>query len=69
MSYQLFEDIMVSVLTAEIGRDLSSGDFRAAMRRLAGGVSVITAGRDEDITGMTVTSVSVTTRTRCDWPR
>lgn len=33
-------------------------DFRGAMRHLAGGVSVITAGRAGDITGMTVTSVS-----------
>jgi flavin reductase (DIM6/NTAB) family NADH-FMN oxidoreductase RutF len=32
--------------------------FRGAMRHLAGGVSVITVGRDDDITGMTVTSVS-----------
>ena len=32
--------------------------FRGAMRHLAGGVSVITVGRSEDITGMTVTSVS-----------
>lgn len=32
--------------------------FRAVMRRLAGGVSIITAGRDADITGMTVTSLT-----------
>jgi flavin reductase (DIM6/NTAB) family NADH-FMN oxidoreductase RutF len=32
--------------------------FRSVMRRLAGGVSVITAGRGDDITGMTVTSLS-----------
>jgi len=32
--------------------------FRAVMRRLAGGVSIITAGQDEDITGMTVTSLT-----------
>jgi flavin reductase (DIM6/NTAB) family NADH-FMN oxidoreductase RutF len=32
--------------------------FRAVMRRLAGGVSIITAGRDGDITGMTVTSLT-----------
>jgi flavin reductase (DIM6/NTAB) family NADH-FMN oxidoreductase RutF len=38
--------------------DSSSDDFRAAMRRLAGGVSVITVGRDGDVSGMTVTSVS-----------
>jgi len=38
--------------------DVSSDQFRGAMRHLAGGVSVITAGRGQDITGMTVTSVS-----------
>jgi flavin reductase (DIM6/NTAB) family NADH-FMN oxidoreductase RutF len=32
--------------------------FRAAMRRLARGVSVITAGRGAEISGMTVSSVS-----------
>jgi flavin reductase (DIM6/NTAB) family NADH-FMN oxidoreductase RutF len=32
--------------------------FRLIMRRLAGGVSVITAGRGDDITGMTVTSLT-----------
>jgi flavin reductase (DIM6/NTAB) family NADH-FMN oxidoreductase RutF len=32
--------------------------FRSVMRRLAGGVSIITAGRDNDITGMTVTSLT-----------
>jgi len=36
----------------------SSTDFRAAMRHLAGGVSVITVGRGEEISGMTVSSVS-----------
>ena len=37
---------------------VSAADFRGAMRHLAGGVSVITAGRGKDITGMTVTSVT-----------
>lgn len=32
--------------------------FRSIMRRLAGGVSVITVGRGDDITGMTVTSLT-----------
>jgi hypothetical protein len=32
--------------------------FRLIMRRLAGGVSIITAGLGGDITGMTVTSVT-----------
>ncbi|MGM4990584.1 NADH-FMN oxidoreductase RutF, flavin reductase (DIM6/NTAB) family [Bradyrhizobium sp. NFR13] len=40
------------------GREVSSQEFRGAMRVLAGGVSVITVGRGKDITGMTVTSVS-----------
>jgi len=38
--------------------EVSSDDFRGAMRHLAGGLSVITAGRGSDISGMTVTSVS-----------
>jgi flavin reductase (DIM6/NTAB) family NADH-FMN oxidoreductase RutF len=41
-----------------VERQVSSGDFRGAMRQLTGGVSVITAGRGRDISGMTVTSVS-----------
>ena len=32
--------------------------FRSLMRRLAGGVVIITAGRGDDITGMTVTSLT-----------
>ena len=32
--------------------------FRSLMRRLAGGVAVITAGRGDEITGMTVTSLT-----------
>ena len=38
--------------------EVSADDFRGAMRRLTGGVSVITAGRGKDISGMTVTSVT-----------
>jgi flavin reductase (DIM6/NTAB) family NADH-FMN oxidoreductase RutF len=41
-----------------IAREVPSTDFRGAMRQLTGGVSVITAGRGRDISGMTVTSVS-----------
>ena len=41
-----------------IERQVSAGAFRGAMRQLTGGVSVITAGRGRDISGMTVTSVS-----------
>jgi flavin reductase (DIM6/NTAB) family NADH-FMN oxidoreductase RutF len=39
-------------------RTVSASDFRTAMRHLTGGVSVITAGRGPDISGMTVTSVT-----------
>jgi flavin reductase (DIM6/NTAB) family NADH-FMN oxidoreductase RutF len=41
-----------------IETEVTSGDFRKAMRQLTGGVSVVTAGRGRDISGMTVTSVS-----------
>ncbi|MEH2622283.1 flavin reductase (DIM6/NTAB) family NADH-FMN oxidoreductase RutF [Bradyrhizobium sp. AZCC 1719] len=46
------------VCNVSIDRGVSAGDFRQAMRRLTGGVSVITAGIGWDISGMTVTSVS-----------
>ncbi len=42
----------------ELDRNVTAHDFRGAMRHLAGGVSVITAGRGREISGMTVTSVS-----------
>jgi flavin reductase (DIM6/NTAB) family NADH-FMN oxidoreductase RutF len=41
---------------ADGGVDVDS--FRAAMRELAGGVAVVTVGKDRDITGFTATSVS-----------
>jgi flavin reductase (DIM6/NTAB) family NADH-FMN oxidoreductase RutF len=47
-----------TVTRITIDREAASADFRAAMRQLTGGVSVITVGRGRDITGMTVTSVS-----------
>jgi flavin reductase (DIM6/NTAB) family NADH-FMN oxidoreductase RutF len=46
-------DIHLVDETGEIERQ-----FRTVMRRLAGGVSIVTAGRDGDITGMTVTSLT-----------
>src|SRR5437667_4111707 len=46
------------VRNVSIDPEASSHDFRNAMRRLTGGVSVITAGIGWDISGMTVTSVS-----------
>jgi len=42
----------------QVSQEISQDDFRDAMRQLTGGVSVITAGRGRDISGMTVTSVS-----------
>lgn len=39
-------------------RGVASIVFKSAMRLLMGGVSVITAGRDAEISGMTVTSLS-----------
>jgi flavin reductase (DIM6/NTAB) family NADH-FMN oxidoreductase RutF len=47
-----------AIRTIKIDREVSPGEFRGAMRHLAGGVSVITVGRGKEITGMTVTSVS-----------
>jgi len=47
---------IVRSVVIEVGA--TSGDFRNAMRLLTGGVSVITAGRGRDTSGMTVTSVS-----------
>ena len=47
-----------AVRSVSIDREVSADDFRSAMRRLTGGVSVVTAGRGKDISGMTVTSVS-----------
>ena len=42
----------------KLDRDVSAADFRGAMRHLVGAVSVITVGRGDDVTGMTVTSMS-----------
>src|SRR6185312_14651666 len=46
------------VRSVSIETEVTSSDFRDAMRQLTGGVSVITAGRGRDVSGMTVTSVS-----------
>ena len=37
---------------------IDAAAFRSAMRQLAGGISTITVGQDDDRTGLTVTSVS-----------
>jgi len=47
-----------AVRDIKIDHEASADDFRKSMRHLAGGVSVITVGRGNDITGMTITSVS-----------
>ena len=49
---------MAELRVIELKPDAPADDLRGAMRHLVGGVSVITSGRGEDITGMTVTSVS-----------
>jgi flavin reductase (DIM6/NTAB) family NADH-FMN oxidoreductase RutF len=41
-----------------VGSNEVEHQFRSIMRRLAGGVSIVTAGRDYEITGMTVTSLT-----------
>lgn len=46
------------VSIADFATQLTSGTFRGAMRELAGGVSILTAGLGDDRSGMTVTSVS-----------
>ena len=46
------------VRAVSIETEVTASDFRNAMRQLTGGVSIITAGRGRDISGMTVTSVS-----------
>ena len=48
----------MNAILRPVHTDVSSAEFRGAMRHLTGGVSVITAGRGRDITGMTVTSVT-----------
>jgi flavin reductase (DIM6/NTAB) family NADH-FMN oxidoreductase RutF len=47
-----------TVRTISIDGQPAAAEFRGAMRHLPGGVSVITAGRGQAISGMTVTSVS-----------
>lgn len=46
------------VRSVSIETEVTASAFRDAMRQLTGGVSVITAGKGRDISGMTVTSVS-----------
>jgi flavin reductase (DIM6/NTAB) family NADH-FMN oxidoreductase RutF len=47
-----------NIRETKIGTVTTADNFRTAMRSLAGGVSVITVGRGNDLSGMTVTSVS-----------
>ncbi|WP_024513960.1 flavin reductase family protein [Bradyrhizobium sp. Tv2a-2] len=42
----------------QFDREVSSAGFRDAMRHLVGAVTVITVGRGDDVSGMTVTSMS-----------
>jgi flavin reductase (DIM6/NTAB) family NADH-FMN oxidoreductase RutF len=47
-----------SLATAQIESEVTIDTFRSAMRELAGGVAVVTVGREADRTGFTATSVS-----------
>ncbi len=49
---------LVRNLGEGLHQNVAVEDFRGAMRDLAGGVSVVTVGRGDEISGMTVTSVS-----------
>lgn len=49
---------LVRNLGERLHQNVAVEDFRGAMRDLAGGVSVVTVGRGDEISGMTVTSVS-----------
>jgi flavin reductase (DIM6/NTAB) family NADH-FMN oxidoreductase RutF len=44
--------------TAQIESEVTIDAFRSAMRELAGGVTVVTVGREADRTGFTATSIS-----------
>ena len=48
----------MSAVLRPVISEVSSADFRSAMRHLTGGVSIVTAGRGREISGMTVTSVT-----------
>jgi flavin reductase (DIM6/NTAB) family NADH-FMN oxidoreductase RutF len=48
----------VSVPTALMESEVTLADFRNAMRELAGGVTIVTVGREADRTGFTATSVT-----------
>jgi flavin reductase (DIM6/NTAB) family NADH-FMN oxidoreductase RutF len=45
-------------LSIALDHDVSSAEFCQALRRLVGGVSIVTVGQGRNITGMTVTSVA-----------
>jgi flavin reductase (DIM6/NTAB) family NADH-FMN oxidoreductase RutF len=71
--------VVPSFAHARPDHDVAAADFRGAMRHLAGGVSVITVGQGQDISGMTVSSVSslsidppslivLINRTSSSWP-
>jgi len=50
--------IVRDIREREIDQVAASASFKGAMRHLAGGVSVITVGRGNELSGLTVTSVS-----------
>ena len=50
--------VVPSFARARPDHEVAAADFRSAMRHLVGGVSVITVGQGQDISGMTVSSVA-----------
>lgn len=59
---QPIREVAMNSVVRHVGESSRHGvaveDFRDAMRDLAAGVSIVTVGRGDDISGMTVTSVS-----------
>jgi flavin reductase (DIM6/NTAB) family NADH-FMN oxidoreductase RutF len=58
MTDRIREVAMTRIVGIKPDQDAAAADFRDAMRHLVGGVCVITVGRRQEISGMTVTSVS-----------
>ncbi|ABD05713.1 Flavin reductase-like, FMN-binding [Rhodopseudomonas palustris HaA2] len=48
----------MNIRPAALHRESAADSFKAAMRHLAGGVSIVTSGQDDERNGITATSVS-----------
>jgi flavin reductase (DIM6/NTAB) family NADH-FMN oxidoreductase RutF len=54
----MFHGSLSPIVPQNAGAEVDVESFRAAMRELAGGVAVVTVGKDEAVTGFTATSIS-----------